>query len=254
MKQIISSDNPLIKKIVQLASTKGREQYKQFIAEGLRTCQTLMQSPLVLDTFFVVPDTLEQAKLFAPEQKIILVSDAVMKKIAPTKSPSGFLSVFNIPHYAMPDKLVSGLVLCEINDPGNFGTLIRSAVAFDRPQIIAVGGVDPWNPKVIQACAGSIGFARIISLDWNQLVQYPQRPKLCALVVHGGEPIGTAVRDSLLVVGSEAHGLPENWLSDCQQRVTLAMPGGTESLNAAVAGSIALYQVVSPKPFQESNK
>jgi len=245
MKEITSLENPIIKKVVQLASVKGREQYGQFIAEGLRTCQTLVQSPVALDTFFVTLDSFEQAKTFVSEHKIVLVSDAVMKKIAPTKTPSGFLGIFAIPHLPLPDKLVPGIVLCEISDPGNFGTLIRSAVAFDLPQIISVGGVDPWNPKVIQACAGTIGFARIISLNWNQLVQYPQRPKLCALVARGGEPIGPDMHGSLLVVGSEAHGLPEQWISACEQHATLAMPGGTESLNAAIAGAIALYLVVN---------
>ena len=117
MKQITSTENSLIKKVVQLAGVKGREQYKQFIAEGLRTCQTLVKSPVFLDTFFATADTFEQAKTFVPEQKIVLITDVVMKKIAPTKSPSGFLGIFNIPHQPMPDKLVSWLVLCEISDP-----------------------------------------------------------------------------------------------------------------------------------------
>ena len=241
MKQIISLDNPLVKKAVQLATPKGRAQYNQFIAEGLRTCKTLTQTPLALDTFFVTPNTLEQARTFISEQYILVVSESVMNKIAATKTPSGFLGIFSLPRTPDSTTLKPGLVLFGISDPGNMGTLIRSAVAFDKPQLILVEGVDPWNPKVVQASAGTIGYASLIQLNWQQLLQHKNRPPLCALATHGGKNIDATIANDLLLVGSEAHGIAQEVLDQCAQRVSLPMPGPAESLNAAIAGSIALY-------------
>ena len=244
IKQITSSDNPLIKKVVQLASAKGRTTYNQFIAEGLRTCKTLRESPLILDTFFVTDQTIEQARTFVPEDRLMLISSHIMDKIAATKTPSGFLGVFAIPRIAVPEKIKPGLALYAVSDPGNLGTLIRSAVAFDRPQIILINGVDQWNPKVVQASAGAIGQAALISMTWEQLLKHSNRPHIHALVPSGGKPLDRTSKDALLLVGGEAHGLPDAILKQCDRLTTLTMPGSAESLNAAIAGSIALYMSV----------
>jgi len=246
MKHITSFDNPLIKKIIALASPKGRSAYGLFIAEGLRTCQTLAKSPLALNNFFVTPETYTQAQEFVSEQKLIIVSEKIMHKIAATKTPSGFLGVFSIPQHKAPGHLAPGLVLYNISDPGNMGTLIRSAVAFDRPQMILVSGADPWSPKVIQASAGTIGYALIIELDWNTLKKHSKRPLLCAMVAHNGKKSEKISSQDLIVVGGEAHGIPPEVATTCDRHVTLPMPGPAESLNAAVAGSIALYLSILP--------
>lgn len=246
MKNITSLDNPLIKQVASLTTPKGRSSHGLFIAEGLRTCQTLAKSPLALSSFFVTMQTLTQAEAFVPKENLIVVSDKIMHKIAPTKTPSGFLGVFYMPTHKTPERFAPGLVLYNISDPGNMGTLIRSAVAFDRPQIILVGGADPWNPKTIQASAGTIGYASVIEIDWNRLKNSPNHPPLCALVAHDGEKTDQVSPQDLIVVGGEAHGIPPEIVATCDKHVTLQMPGHAESLNAAVAGSIALYLSILP--------
>lgn len=245
IKQITSADNPLIKKVAQLASPKGRTEYNQFIAEGLRTCKALLESPLILDTLFVTDDTLEQARALVPEDRLMLVSSHIMDKIASTKTPSGFLAVFEIPRAQIPATIKPGLVLYDVSDPGNMGTLIRSAIAFDCPQIILINGVDPYNPKVVQASAGTIGQAALIFMTWKQLLDHKNRPQIQALVPTGGQPLDRTSKDALLLVGGEAHGIPAEQLKQCDRRTTLVMPGPAESLNAAIAGSIALYLSVN---------
>lgn len=232
-----------IKSIRALHAAKGRAQAKQFIGEGLRVCSTLIESTCQLNRLYVTEEQHDLALKIAHAKYVSLISHEDMRKIAVSSTPSGMLGVFSIPHHPLPEKLSSGLVLCNISDPGNMGTLIRSSIAFGHPEIIVIDGVDIWNPKVVQASAGTIGYARIYDISWEQLASHSQRPPLAALVPRGGAPISAKHRDTLLVVGSEAHGLPEAWLEQCDQQLTLPMPGKAESLNAAIAGSIALYLI-----------
>lgn len=244
MKNISSITNPFIKSIIQLHNNKGRREQQRFITEGLRACQTILESKLIVETLVVTEAMLEQAEAIARGKPIILVGNAIMNKIAPTKTPSGILAIVHMPKPRMPETISAGLVLYAINDPGNMGTLIRSSVAFGYSQIIIIDGVDIYNPKVVQASAGTIGQAIIVNMSWQQLLQHKKRPALCALVAHGGTIIKPGTKKQLLVVGSEAHGMPLALIEQCDQKLTLAMPGAAESLNAAIAGSIALYMSI----------
>lgn len=244
MKNISSITNPFIKSIIQLHNNKGRREQQRFIVEGLRACQTILESKLIIEALIVTEVMLEQAEAIARGKPIIMVGNAIMNKIAPTKTPSGLLAVVHMPKPRMPETIAAGLVLYAINDPGNMGTLIRSSVAFGYSQIIIIDGVDVYNPKVVQASAGTIGQATIVTMSWQQLLQHKKRPALCALVAHGGTIIKPGTKKQLLVVGSEAHGIPLTLIEQCDQKLTLAMPGAAESLNAAIAGSIALYMSI----------
>ena len=142
------------------------------------------------------------------------------------------------------NKLSDGIILAQISDPGNMGTLIRTAAAMKASSVVIVDGSDPWSPKVIQASAGCSALVNIFRIEWQALVHTikQQNLKLIAMFVSGGKtPDELSFKDSLLVVGSEAHGIPESWFGECDELMTLPMPGKTESLNAAIAGSIALY-------------
>ncbi|HEB41628.1 MAG TPA: RNA methyltransferase [Candidatus Dependentiae bacterium] len=242
MKKITSRNNPLIKKVVALHQAKQRKTEQQFIAEGIRTCSTLIDSGYQPITLYVVNTMLDQAKKFIEEEKIILVPETVMKKISRATTPSGLLALFPIPPAPSLAKLTPGIVLAQINNPGNMGTLIRSAAAMNKTTVVVIEGVDPWHPKVIQASAGTIGLVTIFQLSWQELIQNKGSLQLCALVVsHGLQPSEVNLSNALLVIGSETAGIPQDWLDNCDEKLTLAMPGKIESLNAAVAGSIALY-------------
>jgi TrmH family RNA methyltransferase len=103
---------------------------------------------------------------------------------------------------------------------------------------------------VIQASAGTIASVKLFQLSWQELVKtaHEKNLSLCALVVSGGKPPSAInFSNSLLVIGNEAHGLSASMQHDCDQLMTIPMPGGTESLNAAVAGSIVLYLAYQQK-------
>lgn len=242
MKFITSASNELIKHVVRLHSTKGRTQHKQFIAQGARVCTTLINAghnPLHL---FVTEQQTEFITQF-PSFTYFTVSDALMKKISTSSTPAGIVGVFSIPPVTLPDSFTGpGLILAHLADPGNVGTLIRTAAALNIKTIIVVDGVDPWSPKVIQASAGTIGMIMLHRISWPNFMSKKGATHLAALVVSGGENIQTIdSAHTFLVVGNEAHGIAPEILANCDTQITLAMPGNTESLNAAIAGSIALY-------------
>jgi len=248
MKSILSLQNELIKQVKSLHNSKGRQEHGLFIAEGLRNIESLIAGKSILKYLFYTEnssDLLEPAAAIIsekyPEAPLILIGPEVMHKISTAESPAGFLAVFAIPNVDQVD-LTPGVVLAQIADPGNMGTLIRTAAAMGYETVVVVEGCDPWNPKVVQASAGTIGDVNIFKLTWQELETQKKALKLCALVVKEGQnPKDLDFSHSLIVVGNEAHGLPDEWIANCEQQMTIPMPGNTESLNAAMAGGIALY-------------
>ncbi len=246
IESITSLTNPLIKGIARLHEAKERRQKKLCIIEGTRAIKTGL-TRLKLHKIVCTAAGLDEALQLTNVRNIVCVSSDVMKKISTATTPSGILAVFGIP---TPEKTLDrGLVLARVSDPGNMGTLIRTAGACGIRSIIVVEGTDPWSPKVIQASAGTIALVDIFQWDWKTLMASRKSLKLAALVPTGGSSIDSLKpSNTLLVVGNEAHGIPAEWLSQCEERITLPMPGGTESLNASIAGSIALYMTFVEKP------
>lgn len=245
IKTITSLANQQIKDTVRLHSSKGRKELKRFIAEGIRTIETFLEAGWKPITVFTTKDHLQHIKKLLPKEfheVITIVSDPIMKKISTVTTPSGVLALLPIKDEPTVAKLGPGLVCAGIADPGNLGTLIRTTAAMDKKTVVLIDGVDPWSPKVVQASAGALAYINIFRLSWEQLVKHKGSLKLCALVVKDGkQPNQVDLSDSLIVVGSEAHGIPQKWIEDCEYLITLAMSGKIESLNAAVAGSIILY-------------
>jgi TrmH family RNA methyltransferase len=238
---ITSLQNPLIKKIRKLQQKKFRDKYQLFMAEGARCCTTLAQQ-LPLKYLFVTQKLLEFAKTITDSLIIIIiVPDYIMNSLSTSATPSGIIGIFNILPSPNIQDLSHGIVLANITNPGNMGTIIRTAAAINAPSVVIIDGVDHWHPRVIQASMGTIACINIFICDWQTLIKYKKVP-LHALVVDSNDTVeANKSIKSLLVVGNEAHGIPHQWLDDCEKHITLPMPGNTESLNASVAASIALY-------------
>ena len=242
MKTITSRTNPEIKAVAKLHTPKGRKDQRCFIAQGLRTISTIIQSGWKPITLYTTDAQQQQAMKLVPEEAITQVADEVMEKLSTTATPGGLLAVFQIPAPPPLEQLSAGIVLAHIADPGNMGTLIRSCAAFGKRSVVIIEGADPWSPKVVQATAGTIAAVNIFRLSWDRLINNKGTHPLVALMVSDGTaPEQLDLHNALLVVGSEAHGIPTQWIDQCDERMTMPMPGTTESLNAAVAGSIALY-------------
>lgn len=241
-KIIESATNPDVKLATSLALRKNREKHGLFVAEGLRTITTIIQQGWQPTMLFVTAEHIATVEGLEIDPRVIrFVPESIMNKISHTQSPSGIVALLRIPPSPDIKNMGDGIVLADIRDPGNMGTLIRSCVAFGKKTIVIVDGADVWSPKVIQACAGTIVYATIFTLSWQELVEQSPVP-LHALVVSQGTPLSNAkTLSGLLVIGNEAHGLSEAQIATCTDSVTIEMRAGVESLNAAVAGSIAMY-------------
>lgn len=244
--------NSLIKHIISLHTTQGRQLHKQFIAEGVRTIETLCatghvpQKIFISDIFSNKNATLMHTLLANNAADCMHVTESIMRRISTATTPSGILVIFNIPPISSFASLTNGIVLVCMQDPGNVGTLIRTAAAMGKKSVVCIEGVDPWSPKVVQASAGTIGMVAIFRTSFDVLLAQKKNIPLCALVVENGKrPDEVDISNALIVVGNEAHGLPEQWIRAADFSITLPMPGKCESLNAAVAGSIALYLATS---------
>lgn len=244
---ISSIHNDLVRTTVRLHESKGRDAQKAFLVEGARACAPFLEAgwkPLI---FWITTEhsawALEQG---VPESVLYRATESVMQKLSMAVTPSGVVGVFAQPNLTPSLPLESGVVLANIRDPGNVGTLIRTARAFNFAAFV-VDGVDLFSPKVVQATAGALAQGHVFRLSWESLVKKAQESKasLCAMVVSGGTPLKALPphQNRLLVVGNEAHGLPAVWVAACQEQTTISMYGATESLNAGVAGAIALYEL-----------
>lgn len=248
MKIIKSNYNQEIKTIEKLQTTKGRKDQGKFIAEGIRICSALISANAQLVQLYVTEKMKDFAFGFAKEHEITIVPENIMKKISSADTPSGLLGVFKIPKTPTIDTLTEGMVLAQISDPGNMGTLIRSCAAMGVKNVVLVEGADIWSPKVVQSSVGTVINVNIFQISWPELIKNKNRLKFCALTVSGGKnPKDIDFKDTLLVVGNEAHGLPQQWIDQCDEKMTIPMPGEVESLNAAIAGSIAMYLAFAHK-------
>lgn len=246
MKQITSPDNALVKKALKLKNPRNRDKNERCLVEGIRALEPFLKSPYQLARLYITKKHVDWAlnNPLIDEKKIVLITDQIMQKISSATTPSGIIGKFDIPKSPNFDQLDEGIVLANIQDPGNMGTLIRTATALNR-SVVLIDGVNPYNQKVIQATAGALAHCQLFKSSWDSLLKHKGDLKLGALVVTGGSSIKsiTPNQKMLLVVGNEAHGIPEEWIKQCDELITLNMPGNTESLNAAIAGSIALYMM-----------
>ena len=224
---ISSSENPFIKSVVRLHASKERRKTQRCIIEGMRAVGTAL-TRLTLQNLVCTDDQLDYAYSCTTEDRIVLVSESLMKKISPSITPSGILGIFTIPPLNMQE-LTQGLVLAQVQDPGNMGTLIRTAVACKLSSVIIVEGCDPWSPKVLQSSAGTAALINIFEWSFEELLYHKKNLALYALVVEGGEaPSHIDSEQALLMIGNEARGLPEEWLTHCEKKITVPMPGNTD--------------------------
>jgi TrmH family RNA methyltransferase len=171
-----------------------------------------------------------------------LVDDSALLRLAGTKTPRGPVAVIQVPPPPMP-KGPGMLVAWGVSDPGNVGTMIRTASAFGWDFGYTAGTADPWSPKVLRSAAG--GHFRLTVAHVGSLADLEGWGlTTAASVVRGGlDPTTLEPGRYALLVGVEASGLPGQVVRSAPVRVTVPMPGGTESLNAAVAAAILVYEI-----------
>jgi len=169
-----------------------------------------------------------------------LVTDEVLTSASDTLTPQSPVAVIDIPP-AAPLRLHNTLILVDIADPGNVGTMIRTAAALDWDVGVAGATADVWGPKTIRSGTGAHARAHLVDVERPLVTATEHGLTTVATVVSGGAAPGVQDRPVALLVGSEAHGLPGDLVEGADGRITVPMPGGAESLNVAVAAAIMMY-------------
>ncbi|MBV8244977.1 MAG: RNA methyltransferase [Candidatus Eremiobacteraeota bacterium] len=250
MPQHLGKHSPRLEAVRELLTAKGRRERGRFTIEGLTLLEEARRSGVALEEIYVSESALrERPELMGWDQTagLSVVDDRSFARLSDLETPPGVLAVAPIAFTPLPALLAEeGLVLllAGISDPGNAGTLIRSAEAFGVGRIIfGAGGVEPHHPKVVRGAMGSLFRARIARAEVAEVAEVALSLGWEATgLAAGGTPLDRAAFPPrcLLAVGQERAGLGP-WDALCTQRVGIPMASSAESLNAAVAGSIALY-------------
>lgn len=241
MKHLSSLQNPAVKHINALQKKASyRNKNQQFVGEGIRTCITLMEHQEV-EQIFLTKAVYDKHNSELPDDLCTIVDPKVIDKMSSLSTAAGCVGIFHMPLFVnifMPHSVA----LVNVTNPGNTGTLIRSATAMGMKSIIIVDGADPYNPKSVQSSAGTIGQVTLIRVTEKEFLEQTKNIETTSMVASkGSSPEEINLSNSILLIGNEAHGLPKEISEKTTHKVTLPMPGQTESLNAAVAGSIGLY-------------
>ena len=251
MKEITSAANPLIKHLKALASSKkARQESGTFIIEGWRGIKTLLEheSPRYRLEQLAVSSHWKRGAL-PKDIETVLLPDHLFEKISDVRNAQGILGVVRhtpCPFELLPDE-GNYLLLDNLRDPGNLGTLIRSAVGAGFDGVLLFGDcVEPFNPKVIRSTMGTFAFSNIWNISEPQVDELlTHNYDLCITTGIGGENLYEASfgDKTVLAIGSEAHGISEALAERATRKITIPLVKECESLNAAIAGSICMFHL-----------
>lgn len=253
---ISSSSNPQIKNIILLQKkAKARQKQGLFVVEGIKMVEESLQhgyeKVYVMERFY--EELMETRPDFFVGVIYEIVSDHVFKEMTETVTPQGILSVVNMPHYTMEQFLTkdngSFIILEDLRDPGNLGTIVRTAEGAGINGIImSKETVDIFNPKVIRSTMGSI--FRVPFVYVEDLIETVDMIKQQGVTIYAAHLNGKTYYDDKtylgscgILIGNEAAGLSDYITEKADVLIKIPMAGKVESLNAAVAASILMYEV-----------
>jgi RNA methyltransferase, TrmH family len=218
---ITSATNPTLKLVRKLlAQRRKRDELGLFVAEGEDLVDAAREAGIEPVELLVAGETV------APE---------LLAELSTLAHPARVVGIFRAGDLPSGAREVT-LALWRVGDPGNVGTLLRTADAFGAAVALTAGCADPLAPKALRASAGAVFRVPLVGLD-------EVRGRRIALVAHGGTPLHELDLSGPVVflLGSEREGLPEELVAQSNERATIPLPGAAESLNVAAAGAVALY-------------
>ena len=262
MRSIDSDKNILYRKLMAQGSARELKKTNWILIEGLRQIEEALQAGADLDYLVFSDDEKGESIRLRLEEKsadlleqldedqLVLMRSDLFQRLAETKTPAGVLAVLQALRTPLEEiQELNSLVLIDVQDPGNVGTLIRSADAFAIKQVILLGAsASPWLNKTLRAAMGSIFHVSIFEEKNTQagLALLSQKGlRLLAMDTSGTDirQVGLGSKNYGLILGNEANGLPEQVLKQVEEVIRIDMPGSAESLNVAIAGAIALYEL-----------
>ncbi|MBU3699745.1 MAG: RNA methyltransferase [Candidatus Kapabacteria bacterium] len=237
--------------IRELHHADAREQRQEFLVEGPHACLDVIKAGLRAELLVIADDASVEAQdclavALLHGVRCFAASSSELQRMGTTKTTQGVVMVMSyLPTRELGKRIVA---LDGVADPGNVGTIIRSASWFGCTDVVTSSDcADVYNPKVVRASAGALASINIVRrADLSSLLAtHPEIQAIAAVAAEGTDPSGIRLPDRwCLVIGSEAHGVSPTVMKQCSIRTTIPRHGlGAESLNAAVAASILLYEL-----------
>lgn len=233
---ITSRANPLVKKIVSLSDKKFRREYGEYIVEGTKPVKECIKAGCEVTALVCTPDTAEEF------ENAVVVSEEVFKRISSEKTPQGALATVKIPDTSVIPPKGRCLLLDRLQDPGNLGTIIRTANAAGYEDIYLLNCTDAFSPKAVRASMSGIFFVNLHTGSSEEIFSaLGSTPLLCADM--NGENVFTfnPPEKFCLCIGNEGRGVSEEVKSRCACTIGIPMRSSCESLNAAISAAIAMY-------------
>ncbi len=250
--RITSRRNPQVQEVRRLQEeNRFRRRTRRFVIEGVRLAEEALRAGARPEKVFYCP-----ASLNARGQAVVQdfrergvpvweVTPEVMAAMSATETPQGLLLVLPWPERAWPSRLTKMLLVDGLQDPGNLGTLLRTAWAAGVQAVALLPGtVDPWSPKVVRAAMGAHFHLPVRRISWDELPQMVEGLRVYVTDVREGVPYTQVdwTRPFVLVIGSEAHGVRAPLRDLATATVHIPLAPGVESLNAAVAAAVMLFE------------
>jgi TrmH family RNA methyltransferase len=257
--RIASVHNERVRYVRSLARRRTREREGRFAVEGTRLVNEVVRAGITpalvfyTEAWAATPQAQDLLLRLAPaEQGAWLVSEEVLAACADTETPQGIIAIVPMVQVAARPGLV--LILDEVRDPGNLGTLLRSAEAAGVGEaLLSPGTVDPYNPKVVRAAMGTHFRLAVTALDWPA-IRLQTAGRAIWLADAAGEIAYDAVdwtRPSALIVGSEACGAGQAAAELATGKIRIPMASGPESLNVAMAATVILFEAARQRRSRE---
>mgnify|MGYP003586118448 CR=1 FL=1 len=258
IEQLSSLQNSIVKDVAKLAEKKHRLFTGLFIVEGHKLLKELYDSDWHIEKILIsktaregISDSFIQQ--LSSRASVYLVTEEIISKITDAQTAQGVVAVVKMRDYKLcdlPSKLDKILCLDDVRDPGNVGTLIRTAVATGADAVVLLGNcVDIYSPKVVRACMGAMLRVPIVSLTIEQLTDVFETRKInsfAAILDKNAQDLFSYsfTKPVAVVLGNESHGISKEVLNICTNKVFIPQIGNIESLNVAVAGSVILYEIL----------
>ena len=244
---ITSRKNPNIQHLRRLASDRAyRRSTGEFLCDGSKLLEEALQNFAEITGIY----TRENKKCVVPDDiRHICLSDDVFDYASPLENSPGPLFTVHIPHWECTAVPRSVLVLENVQDPGNIGTVLRSAAAMGVQWIILVGGcADPYNPKCVRGAMGALFRQKWMETDAQGLAgllrQWDLPLRGAALLPDSRDVRSGPLFPGAVAVGNEGKGLTQELLKICDEKIIIPMTPGSESFNAAVAASVLMWEMM----------
>ncbi len=235
---ITSKSNPLIKKISKLYEKKHRKEKGLYLVEGIKPVNECIVAGCVIENIVCTESLADKYN------NAVIVSAEVFETISSEKNPQGVLAIVKKPQNNLKPPQDSCILLDCLQDPGNLGTIVRTANAAGIKDIYLINCTDPYAPKAVRASMSGIFFVNIYQGTKGEVLNILSGVKLVCADMNGENIFEFSVPGKFcLCIGNEGNGISQDLINNADYKIKIPMDKSCESLNAAVSAGIAMYQL-----------